>query len=38
MYNGWGVLEGWECIGKEGQQRNNTIISYHICYIKFISS
>ena len=25
---GWGVLEGWECIGKEGEKRNYTIISY----------
>ena len=32
----WGVLEGWECIGR--RERRETTPSYHICYIKFISS
>ena len=26
-WGGWGVLEGWECIGRRGKW-NNTIISY----------
>ena len=23
---GWGVLEGWECIGKEGEEKHHYII------------
>ena len=35
-WGGWGVLEGWECIGRRGGKRNTPL--YHICYIKFIRS
>ena len=31
-WDGWGVLKGWECIGRRG--RRETTPLYHICYIK----
>ena len=35
-WGGWGVLEGWECIGR--RERREITPLFHIFYIKFISS
>ena len=30
---GWGVLEGWECIGKEGEEK----LHHYIIFVTFSS-
>ena len=35
-WGGWGVLKGWEYIGKRGRREITSFC--HVCYIKFISS
>ena len=33
FYYGWGVLEGWECIGKEGEEK----LSHYIIFVTLSS-